>query len=390
MSNASSTPTSENKGDAWRSKAFLGLRIVVVLLVVSAVVLRWDATTGFTSLIRFGDDFSSTRLPELRALPLAIATGSCYDGQFYAQIAVAADVTSPALKTALDQPAYRTQRILLPFLAHYLGFGRPWWILQVYALLNTVAWLALAWLWWQQLDAPLSRRTWVWLGCLLSLGALDSVRQSLTDLPMVLALTLAVFAFQRQRFALAALGFVAAGFVRETAVLAVQPLGLAEKWPQRSQAWIRACLCVLPIAFWCGWLVYRLPNSAHGVDGNLDWPGLAFCRHLRICIHELRAGNFDSRYTFGFLGAIGLAYQSLYLINRWREADPWARIGLSFAVLFWFLGDYVWQGYWAAARACLPMTFAFNYRLLKEHRFAPRFAVGNFFALHGLVRLLPF
>jgi hypothetical protein len=36
------------------------------------------------------------------------------------------------------------------------------------------------------------------------------------------------------------------------------------------------------------------------------------------------------------------------------------------------------------------MTFAFNYRLLKESRFALRFATGNLFALHGLIRFLPF
>jgi len=104
----------------------------------------------------------------------------------------------------------------------------------------------------------------------------------------------------------------------------------------------------------------------------------------------MRHGNVDTRYTFGLIGTLGLAYQSIYLICRWRETDPWARIGLSFAILFWFLGDYVWHGYWAAARACLPMTFAFNYRLLKERQFTLKFAGGNLFALHGLIRFLPF
>lgn len=300
------------------------------------------------------------------------------------------DVTSPALKTALDQPAYRARRILLPLVAHTLGFGRPWWVLQVYALLNTAAWLALAWLWWRQLDAPPTRGTWVWLACLLSLGALDSVRFALTDLPMVLALVLAVSAFRRRRFCLAALAFLAAGFVRETAVLAFQPLGLVDTAQKRRVAWFRAALCVLPIALWCGWLVYLLPNFGRGVEGNLDWPGLALGHHLAICLQELRQGNFDSRYAFGLFGAVGLGYQSIYLLRHWRESDPWARIGLSFAFLFWFLGDYVWHGYWAAARACLPMTFAFNYRLLKDRRFALRFATGNLFALHGLIRFLPF
>jgi hypothetical protein len=321
---------------------------------------------------------------------LAVVPGSGYDGQFYAQLAVASDVTSPALSTALDQPSYRARRIFLPVVAHILGLGRPWWILQVYALLNVAAWLALAWLWWRQLGADSMRGMWVWLACLLSLGALDSVRLSLTDLPMTLALALGVFALQRRRFGLAAVAFVSAGFIRETAVLAVQPLGALESWPQRRRAWLRAGLCVVPVALWCGWLVVRLPAASQGVEGNLTWPGLALGRHITICVQELWSGNFNSRYTFGLVGAIGLAYQSVYLLRRWRETDPWMRIGLAFACLFWLLGDFVWHGYWAAARACLPMTLAFNYRLLKEVRFTASFAAGNFFALHGLIRFLPF
>ena len=362
----------------------------MVLLVVASVAARWDKATGFTALIRFGSDFEDHRLPQVRSLQLANVPGSGYDGQFYAQIAVAPEVTAPTLKTALDQPAYRARRILLPLVAHVLGFGHPWWILQVYALSNTVAWLALAWLWWRQLDTSSARGTWVWLACLLSLGALDSVRFALTDLPMVLALTLAVSAVQRRRFGLAALGFIAAGFVREIAVIAVQPLGLMQTARNRREAWFKAVLCVLPVALWCGWLAYILPSSGQGVAGNFDWPGLAFSRHVGTCVLELRRGNFDSRTSFGLIGALGLGYQSVYLLSRARESDPWMRIGFSFAFLFWFLGDYVWHGYWATARTCLPMTFAFNYRLLKERGFALRFAAGNLFALHGLIRFLPF
>jgi hypothetical protein len=364
--------------------------VAVVLLVLTVVASRWSSTTGFTALIRFGSDFSATRLPEVQTLPLAVVSGSGYDGQFYAQLAVAPDVTSPALKTALDQPSYRARRILLPLFAHLLGAGRPWWILQAYALLNTVAWLALAWLWWRQLAVDSTRGMWVWFACLLSLGALDSVRLALTDLPMVLALALAVLALQRRRYGLAALGFMAAGFVRETAVLAVQPLGAGDNWPQRRQVWFKGAACILPVALWCGWLVYRLPSASQGVEGNLSLPGLALGRHLATCVQALWSGNFDSRYTFGLVGALGLAFQSVYLISRWRENDPWMRIGLAFACLFWLLGDFVWHGYWAAARACLPMTFAFNLRLLKETRFAARFATGNLFAVHGLIRFLPF
>ncbi len=372
------------------SRALLWLRVSIVVMVLALVGARWSNTTGFTCLISFGSEFEASRLPSIKTQPLAVASGSGYDGQFYAQIAVTPNVTSPDLKTALDQPAYRSRRILLPLIAHGLGFGDPWWVLQIFALLNTAAWLAVAWLWWRQLATSTARGTWVWLACVLSLGALDSVRLSLTDLPMVLALILAVSALRQNRYGLAAIAFIAAGFVRETALIAFQPLGPKNTASAHRQAWLRAGLCAVPIALWCLWLVFLFPDTSHGVQGNLDWPGFAFARHVWTCLQELRNGNFDSRYAFGLIGALGMTYQSLFLIRRWRDTDPWARIGLSFAVLFWFLGDFVWHGYWAAARASLPMTFAFNYQLLKENRFTLKFAAGNLFTLHGLIRLLPF
>jgi hypothetical protein len=113
-------------------------------------------------------------------------------------------------------------------------------------------------------------------------------------------------------------------------------------------------------------------------------------RHLAGCARELGRGNFDSRYLFGLIGAAGLAGQSIYLLRRWRDPDRWLRLGLPFAVLFWFLGDQVWHGYWAVARTLLPMTFAFNRALLAERRAGARLVAGNLFVLHGICRFLPF
>ena len=47
---------------------------------------------------------------------------------------------NPGLRGALDLPAYRATRILLPFLAHVTGLGRPNLIIQVFALLNPLFW----------------------------------------------------------------------------------------------------------------------------------------------------------------------------------------------------------------------------------------------------------
>jgi len=366
------------------------LRFAAVVFVLGVVAAHWRPDTGFTSLIRFGHEFDGRRLPQIETRPLAVVPGAGYDGQYYAQLAVQPDVTDPDLQRALDVTAYRARRILLPLVAHAAGFGRARATLEIYALLNTVCWLALAWCWWRWLPDHGARGTAAWLASLLSLGALDSVRFSLSDLPMMLALALGVRALERGRGKLAAAAFLAAGFVRETAVLALQPFGAGGTPRERRAAWLRAALCTAPVALWCAFLAWRVPGPSLGVGGNFDWPGVAFARQLLRCGSELGHGNFDSRYLFGLIGAVGMAYQSVYLLRRWRAPDPWLRLGVPFAVLFWFLGDYVWLGYWAVARATLPMLFVFNRAILAERRISVHLVAGNLFVLHSVYRFLPF
>lgn len=365
-------------------------RFAAVLFVVGCVAAYWHADTGFTSLVRFGHAFDGRRLPAVEKLPLAVVPGPGYDGQFYAQLAVEPDVAGPDIQRALDLPAYRARRILLPLFAHVTGGGDAWRTLQIYALINPLCWLLLAWCWWRWLPDHGARGTSVWLLCLLSLGTLDSVRFALTELPMLLCLLLAVRALERGRPGLAALAFTAAGFIRETALFAFAAFRPAGSVTARRRAWLWAVVCAAPVAVWC-LLVLRLsPSAATGVSGNFDWPGFALARHLGTCVRELSHGNFDSRYLFGLIGAGCFAYQSVWLLSRWRTTDPWLRLGLPFALLFWILGDHVWHGYWAVARTMLPLTFAFNRALLAERRFTGPLVAGNLFVLHSVYRFLPF
>ena len=73
-------------------------------------------------MILFGDHFAAKRLPRLHDVPLyTYARSYGYDGQFYAQIAVAGNPFDRDLEAALDSPGYRTRRVLLPAVAHLLG-----------------------------------------------------------------------------------------------------------------------------------------------------------------------------------------------------------------------------------------------------------------------------
>lgn len=359
------------------------LRLVVVLGVLVLMALHWDNRTGLTALIRFGDEFADRRLPSVASLPVASVPGAGYDGQFYAQLAVDPDVRRPEVQAALDAPAYRAQRILLPLLAHLAV--KPWWILHACVLLSLGAWLLFARLWWREaVDRLPDRATWIWIAGVLSLGALDSLRLSLVDLPATLLLLLAI----RRVRADAATGWLAAaGLTRETTLLALPGLVDSRDWRQ----WLRAALAAGPALAWFVWLHCKLPSSGGGFVGNFDWPGFALSSHLLACGRELIHGNLDSRYVWGVVGGLGFAYQSIRLLglarNRWSE--PWVRAGSAFAVLLWVLGPYVWHGYWAVARTCLPLTLVFNLTLPSGRGFWWRFLLGNACLLHAVYRFLP-
>ena len=361
---------------------------VVVVLVLALVAARWTPQSGFTALLRFGDDFAEQRLPAVAALPVASVPGQGYDGQFYAQLAVDPDVRRPEVQRALDAPAYRAQRILLPLVAHLAL--RPWWILQTFALLNVAAWLLFARFWWAEVrDLAPQRAPWLWLAGVLSLGALDSVRLSLVDLPATLLLLLAVRHARRGTTGHASVFLALAGLTRETALFAFPALHHPDFW----RRWLLRGLAALPAVTWFAWLRWQLPNNggAAGFTGNFGWAGCALAEHLVRCSWELAHGNFDSRFLFGLIGAAGLAYQATRLLLLWRRTpqEPWLRGSIWFALLFWVLGAYVWHGYWAVARTCLPLTLAFNLTLPAGRGFWWRFALGNACALHAIYRFLP-
>lgn len=361
-----------------------------VAFVLGMVALRWDAQTGFTSLLRFGEASALPRIPALASVRVATVPGIGYDGQYYSQLAVSPDTRDPAVAAALDSAPYRARRILLPWTAHLLGAGRAALTLDVYALQNVAVWLLLGWILWRELaSAPRKRAASIWCCCMLTLGSLDCVRMGLVDLAPVLFLAWAAHRVRsgRPRSAVAAVAL--AGLARETSLLGGMLLfEPGRRSPVRGA--LRWAVAALPLLAWAAWLHARVPGPGALVKGNLDWPVAGFVRSCLSCSAHIAGGEFGTRWVFGLLGGLSLAYQSVSLIARPRWSDPWWRMGVGFAVFFWFLGGSVWHGYWAAARVVLPMTFAFNLLAAKDRGFWGRMTAANLpLLLHGMWRMLP-
>ncbi len=372
--------------------------LAAAVFVLAMVATRYDATTGLTRLLRFGDRLDERRLPELKNLPLHVYPGSGYDGQYYAQLAVDPDVRHPDVTHAMDYARYRPRRILLPAVVHVLtgGGARPWITINAYALANLVVWLGFGWLLWRVVEPFGWRGSAVWLACMLGVGALDSVRMALTDLPATMLIFLAVSAAQSGRRWPAVGAMAAAVLTRDTALLAA---GVASGGDLRSaRTWGRHALngliMVLPVVAWTAWITLVVPAGTTTGFGHFAWPFVGLIHQLAICGRELLSGNLDSRYLFGFIAVFSLGWQALFVLREinWTAlaANPWLRVALPFALFYFVIGDAVWHGYWAVARTCLPLTFAFNLLLLPRGRgFWLHLIAGNLCLLHGVYRMLP-
>jgi hypothetical protein len=365
---------------------------IATALLLGLVLAKFSLETGFTSLIRFGETWQERRHPALRGLPVAtVPNSSGYDGQFYAQIALDPLLREPALRSAIDAPSYRARRILLPTAAALLGFGQTWWVLQAYALLNVACWLALGWLLYRQIDRTDPHAFARWIGCMFSMGALDSVRQSLVDLPALLLLVLAIDAHNRSSAQRSTLWLALANLTKETSLLGAAALHADPT--QRPLPWRNAVpgllFATLPLALWSFYVQQHWGGSS-GTSGlgNFTWPLLGLLTQAKYSLRELAFGNFDARYSFSIAAIIGFAIQAFVLWRYRRPDSPWWRIGAAYSLLLLFLGSWVWSGYWAACRAVLPMTIAFNLLLPATRAFWPLWILGNLTLLHAVWRFL--
>lgn len=365
---------------------------LAVVLFTTFVLLKFSPQSGLSALIRFGETWSDRRHSSLQSLPLAtVPASNGYDGQFYAQIALDPLLRDAELAQVIDAPAYRARRILFPALAALIGLGSPWWTIQAYASLNILCWLLFAWRVYRHINGS----DWIayarWFGCVFSMGVLESVKQSLVDLPALLLLLLAVEAHAQANFRSCTGWLTLGNLTKETSLMSC--LALLCDYSTGKLPWRRILVslgvCALPLAAWSLYVRQQFPPSVTVSSlGNFTWPLVGLIAHFKDCCAAVLAGDLDARYSMGLLAILGFIIQTFVL---WRSPQPraaWWRIGAVYSLLLVFLGPWVWSGYWAACRALLPMTVAFNLLLPAQRNFWPLWALGNVTMLHAIWRFL--
>ena len=383
-----------------------GLWLCCLALGLSWFVLRtyqrvYRPAFGWTKLISFGADFTPTTTPLLRQTPHYVdpdpGNRFGYDGQFYAQLALDPSLRHRDLDHALDSPAYRARRIGVPFLSYCLGLGKPWWILQAYALANLLFWFVLL--------AALSVLFRPWTGqqllclaaCLLSYGVIASLMRALIDLPATALI-----------FGGAAIGswggyamLAAAALTRETSLLAAFGF-LEERLPWQTGTWKKnlglLALVIVPLGLWAIYVGVRF----HGLQDatgqqNFGWPLKAMLTRLVERIQQCAQQTSPHRFwtckwlyrdwpNHEWLTITAIFVQGLFFVLRRNVHCRFWRTGVCYVGLCCVLGPAVWDQTSAAARVLLPMTVCFYLVLARESAawFWPFFILGSLSIPYGV------
>jgi len=407
-------------GWAFASVAAVGLAIILVTL-----VRVWLPGYGLTRLIDAGRELNRRGTAVYRATPKYMdpypGNRWGFDGQYYAEIALDPFLRDPQFKIAIDNPPYRAHRILLPFLAWIGGLGRPYWILNVYTVLNPLFWLGYVAILFVLF------RPYGWRGLagfaamLLTCGIIESMYRSLTDFPAFVLMTLAAMIGGTGGAGVLAL----AALAREVNIFGFSGLAVLE--PPWGKALKRNIVLGLiaagPMLLWfayVGWrlrtgaslagagfgfspqaVIARFQDAVSGmVGGNLDWPAHAILLRFGDAVVALREGEID---WLGFLKIsdihalltiVATLTQCLYVVTHPEWRNRLWRIGAFFVPYFLCISYQVWEkdSYFTATRHALPIALAFNLVLAMRPRrnWLVWFVLGNCFVPAGVCTLVRF
>jgi hypothetical protein len=359
----------------------------------------WTPEYGITRFLRVGREFDDRGTAVFKATPKYIdpypAHRWGFDGQLYAEMALDPLLRDPQLHVALDDPPYRSQRILLSWLAWLLGLGKPFWVINAYVALNLIFWVGFAFL-AARLFMP---HGWAGLAgyaaVLLTCGVFESMQASLTDLPSFTLILAALMVGGTAGAGILAL----AALARTTSLIGF--VGLAEITPPWREALrknlVRGLIAVVPIALWVSYVLWRFWGRQVGLDGgNLDWPLHGIMEKLgefsvkaasgRIRWHRLFFEIYKSYDLHALLTIIAVMTQSVYILLHRNWRDSLWRWGAVTAVYFACISFLSWESHFTVTRHALPITLVFNLLLAMRPTKAWLiwFLLGNCFVPFGI------
>jgi hypothetical protein len=160
---------------------------------------------------------------------------------------------------------------------------------------------------------------------------------------------------------------------------------LAVAWPRSwrgkeiaKTAILAAGAILVPLICWSDYATSVFGGSivekSHGVGGPL----IGLIKKVYIT-GTLFLTHFTKQSIVEFLATLSLIVEALYLITRPRLDSPYWRMGIGFALLYFFLAEPAFIEQIGYTRIVLPLTIAFNLLLVEyeRHYFIGWFCAGN-------------
>ncbi len=241
-----------------------------------------------------------------------------YDGQFAYYLARYGWESTPAL----DVPAYRAQRVLLPFLARLAALGNPEAIVLGLLVINVLA-VALGTYALEGLLTQASASRWLTMGFALSVGVFGSVRLSTTEALAYSLVAAGLLAITRNKPLLGALLLSVSALAKEMTLTFGLAWGLYLLWQRQPRAALGyGTLMLLPFAAWQAvlWAQYGALGIGSGGTGATPFELVPFMGYLRIWTEgSLSAFLLLTPFVLGF--AILPALWGLWWLWRDRHAS---------------------------------------------------------------------
>ncbi len=315
---------------------------VATTLAACFILLGQAAWNGYdpTTWIVAGSDYANVdRVPD----GAVRVPGTGYDGQFFFALAQDPLASDPGTRAALDTPAYRTQRVLLPASAWMLSAGgQEELLVWVIPLLNVVAMGLIA---FAAGAFALSSGLSAWFGMVAGLlpGLVLAAVRDLAEPMALAALALGLLAYSRRAPIAYGVAMTAALLGRESLVLVVIPLFAVDLLRSRWALAIASGIAMAILAAWQGWLWGALGSSGITAGGQETW-GWPLEGPMGFIGSLAATDELTTRVGLWALATIvvGVALAATALVSAWRQRDALGIPLAVIAVVTLFFGPSLW------------------------------------------------
>ncbi len=301
--------------------------------------------------------------PSLAPQKLAVSTRFGYDGQYYYRLALD-PLTDRHVEygIAIDNPAYRQERILYPILAHILALGVFAWVPWSMILVN---YLAVCWLAFTSVRYAALFSTPPIYGLMIPFfpGVLLALDRDLPD-PLAISLMVwALYLLHTRRIAFGACILALAVLARETVIVLAAALLVNSvwRWWRRQSAWIESVLLVIPIVTYVTWQMWLLARwgTLGSTGGKANLSGIPLGSASLLLVRAIRSmvalETFRSAATglmiCGELLFLGVMILVAAIAAPRSAVSPGVKLGwLFYLVLAAFLSGAIWVEDWSFMR----------------------------------------